>query len=84
MYADDQEGKIADSFNWVAGGLAYDDHPDNTNITYLLNGLLGPYLKSTAVYRCPADQSLSRGKTGLPRVRNISMSQTFRGEGSPE
>ena len=38
MYADDQEGKIADSFNWVAGGLAYDDHPDNTNITYLVSG----------------------------------------------
>ena len=80
MYADDQEGRIANSFDWVRGGLAYDGHPDNTNITYLLNGLLGPYLKSAAVYKCPADRSMSRGKTGLPRVRSISMSQSFRGK----
>jgi prepilin-type processing-associated H-X9-DG protein len=83
MYADDQQGKIADSFNWVAGGLAYDGHPDNTNVTYLLNGLLGPYLKSASVYKCPADRSLSgppTGKVGLPRVRSISMSQSFRGK----
>ncbi len=79
MYADDQESRIANAFDWVHGGLAYDGHPDNTNITYLLDGLLGPYLKSAAVYKCPADMSLSRGRTGLPRVRSISMSQAFRG-----
>ena len=83
MYADDHEAKIANSFDWVKGGLAYDGFADNTNTTLLLEGLLGPYLKSAAVYKCPADQSLSgppTGKVGLPRVRSISMSQTFRGK----
>jgi len=79
MYADDHESRVANSFDWVKGGLAYDGYPDNTNILYLLNGLLGPYLKSAAVYKCPADQSMSYGRTGQPRVRSISMSQTFRG-----
>jgi prepilin-type N-terminal cleavage/methylation domain-containing protein/prepilin-type processing-associated H-X9-DG protein len=93
MYADDHETKIADAFNWVPGGLAYDGAPDNTNTTFLVIGdlpdrpaLLGPYLKNAAVYKCPADLSLSgptdgtvSGKVGLPRARSISMSQSFRG-----
>jgi prepilin-type N-terminal cleavage/methylation domain-containing protein len=83
MYADDHGTKIANAFEWVHGGLGYDGHPDNTNINYLLDGLLGPYLKSAAVYKCPADRSLSgppNGKVGLPRARSISMSQAFRGK----
>jgi prepilin-type N-terminal cleavage/methylation domain-containing protein len=81
MYADDNAGKVADSFAWVGGGLAYDGHPDNTDVTKLQNGLLAPYLKSYAVYKCPADMSLSgpgSGRVGLPRIRSISMSQAFR------
>src|SRR5205823_5861755 len=35
---------------------------------------LAPYLgHSAAVFKCPADTALSRGKTGAPRVRSISM-----------
>jgi len=47
-------------------------------VELLKQGQLAPYLKSVAVYKCPADLSLSFGKTGDPRVRSISMSQMFR------
>ena len=88
MYADDHETKLANAFDWVPGGLNYSGGADNTNTTYLLIGdlnsvpprpaLLGPYLKSVGVYKCPADRSMSLGLTGQPRVRSISMSQMFR------
>ncbi len=47
----------------------------NTN-KFVLGQLspLSPYLAhSPNVFKCPADKSLSRGKTGAPRVRSISM-----------
>lgn len=78
MYADDNATKAATAWGWVGGGLGYDGHTDNTNLTYLTSGLLAPYLKSVGVYKCPADLSMSRGRTGEPRVRSISMSQAFR------
>jgi prepilin-type processing-associated H-X9-DG protein len=84
MYADDNQTQVTTALGdaiWVAGGLAYDGHPDNTNTLHLANGRLGPYLKSVSVYKCPADMSLSgppSGKFGQPRVRSISMSQAFR------
>jgi prepilin-type N-terminal cleavage/methylation domain-containing protein/prepilin-type processing-associated H-X9-DG protein len=78
MYADDHETQLANAFDWVAGGLNYSGSDDNTNTLYLLQGLLGPYLKSVGVYKCPADRSLSFGLAGEPRVRSISMSQMFR------
>ena len=78
MYADDHESKLANAFDWTPGWLNYSGTPDNTNRDYLRNGLLGPYLKSVGVYKCPADRSLSFGRTGDPRVRSISMSQMIR------
>ncbi len=93
MYADDNSGKVANAFDWVPGGLNYRGSPDNTNVADLLVGrpqedpprlaLLGPYLKSAPVYKCPADMSRSLGRAGEPRIRSISMSQMFRtwGEG---
>ena len=77
MYADDNQNRLANAFAWVQGGLDYNGSADNTNSDYLRNGLLGPYLKNSSVYKCPADLSRSRGKTGNPRVRSISMSQAF-------
>ena len=93
MYADDNSGKVANAFDWVPGGLNYRGSPDNTKVADLLVGrpqedpprlaLLGPYLKSAPVYKCPADMSRSLGRAGEPRIRSISMSQMFRtwGEG---
>ena len=78
MYPDDQQTRIANAFDWVQGGLNYSGSTDNTNIIYLKNSLLGPYLKSTTVFKCPADLSKSLGRKGEPRVRTISMNQSFR------
>ncbi len=77
MYADDNRSKLALAFDWVGGGLGYNGEDANTNLSYLINGQLGPYVKNVGVYKCPADQSLSFGKNGLPRVRTISMSQAI-------
>jgi prepilin-type N-terminal cleavage/methylation domain-containing protein len=78
MYADDQQGNVANAFDWVPGGLDYGGSTDNTNVAKLMQGMLAPYLNSYKVYKCPADMSLSFGRRGEPRVRSISMSQMFR------
>src|SRR5215468_4710940 len=78
MYADDHRNNVANAFDWVTGGLNYNGSSDNTNVALLQNSLLAVYLKSVAVFKCPADRSLSFGTRGEPRVRSISMSQMFR------
>jgi prepilin-type N-terminal cleavage/methylation domain-containing protein/prepilin-type processing-associated H-X9-DG protein len=68
-----------DAFDWVIGEMNYDaNNPDNTNTVYLLQGPLGPYLKTAAVYKCVADMSQAQeGGAKLPRVRTLSKSQAF-------
>ena len=64
---------------WVDGWETYPaENGDNTNLNYLINGLLGPYVKNPAVYKCPANQSqASFGGVKIPRVRSVSMSWAF-------
>lgn len=66
MYADDHNGTLAlppgqggiGAFDWVGGGLSYAaGNTDNINISYLIKGPLGPYVKNPAIYKCVADQS---------------------------
>lgn len=91
MYSDDNESRLPAAYEWVPGWLGYSGNIDNTNVADLLVGrpnpafpnekkpaLLAPYLKSHAVHKCPADQSMSFGRTGEPRIRSISMNQSFR------
>src|SRR4051794_22244904 len=78
MYADDHQTKVANGFTWLDGSLDYSGRTGNTNVALLMEGLLGTYLRSAAVYKCPADRSLSFGSRGDPRVRSYSMSQMFR------
>ncbi|MGA2864963.1 MAG: prepilin-type N-terminal cleavage/methylation domain-containing protein [Verrucomicrobiota bacterium] len=71
-------GEYAGSDTWVSGWLDFDNaHADNTNTLYLTDARfsqIGPYVKSPAVYRCPADHSLAPfGSQLLPRVRSMSM-----------
>jgi prepilin-type N-terminal cleavage/methylation domain-containing protein len=64
--------------NWVADRECYSGSWDNTNWTLLVNAQytqLAPYVPNYRVYRCPADQSLTFGNSGPPRVRSYSMSQ---------
>jgi prepilin-type processing-associated H-X9-DG protein len=68
MYADDNSGNLCNAFDWV-GGLEGYGSGNFGNTNDLLNGELGPYVKGTAFYKCPADQS--------SLVRTISMSQSF-------
>lgn len=71
-------GGYAQSDTWVSGWLSFDpNNADNTNTLYLTDARysqIGPYIRSAAVYRCPADKSLARfGSQMLPRVRSTSM-----------
>lgn len=85
MYADDNRGMFPPNEDnqfggWVRGWLDYSGSTDNTNLQFLLDpqfAKLGPYTKSPLVYKCPADQSKSRGLVGEPRVRSIAMSQAI-------
>jgi prepilin-type N-terminal cleavage/methylation domain-containing protein/prepilin-type processing-associated H-X9-DG protein len=90
MYADDNSGNLCNAFDWcsysvtpggplISGGLDFSaGNPANTNVLFLLNGELGPYLKTPAVFKCVADQSVAvEGGVKLPRVRTLSMSQAF-------
>jgi len=83
MYADDNRdflpsnhggGQVGPNI-WVSGNV--NQAPAATNILYLIDSRysqLGPYVKTPAVFKCPADQSTARiGQLTLPRVRSISM-----------
>lgn len=86
MYAQDHEDRLpgvtggvyAGSNTWVSGCLSFaNNNQHNTNTLYLTDARysqIGPYVKSAAVYRCPADLSTAPfGTTRLPRVRSMSM-----------
>jgi prepilin-type N-terminal cleavage/methylation domain-containing protein/prepilin-type processing-associated H-X9-DG protein len=69
---------------WCVGWLDNTTYtPDNTNTLFLMNSQLGKYAGSVGVYKCPADRSLNRGKTGIPRVRSISMNGYLGERGAP-
>jgi prepilin-type N-terminal cleavage/methylation domain-containing protein len=75
MYAGDNDGKLVEnaplqmSTNvWVPGTLK--SSQDATNLNLIRQGRLFPYANAAALYRCPADRTLS---AGLPRIRSYSM-----------
>jgi len=95
MYADDNQGRIVNNHGntytrqtWVTGWLDFSSSYDNINIDYLINnektgmyGLLGPYLKNAAVFRCPADKSQVTIFGRLQnRVRSMSMNNWTGGD----
>jgi prepilin-type processing-associated H-X9-DG protein len=60
----------------VTGWLDYSGSAADTNLDDLINpqyAMLGEYLKSPRVFKCPADISCSHGRSGPPRVRSYSM-----------
>jgi prepilin-type N-terminal cleavage/methylation domain-containing protein/prepilin-type processing-associated H-X9-DG protein len=85
LYADDYLDWMPASRWWVAGGLDYSSHPDNTNTVLLMNrqqSHLAPYTTTPAIYKCPADQSsvVIGGRRHL-RARSYSMNSWM--EGNP-
>jgi prepilin-type N-terminal cleavage/methylation domain-containing protein/prepilin-type processing-associated H-X9-DG protein len=91
MYLDDNSGQLTPNHdgattdptvNWIAGWISFaSNNQDNTNLIYLQNGLLAPYLaKQTVVYKCPADIYLCQESDGAKsRVRSISMNAFIQG-----
>ena len=60
--------------DWTLGAVDQDSPADaqsSTNILCIENGLLFPYLKSIAVYKCPSDQKTGPGN--VPTVRSYSI-----------
>lgn len=86
MYADDYGGALmanqsvgsGNYLNWVRGFMDFSPaNADNVNTSYLTNSqyaAMGLYVKSPAMFRCPADLSTVI-RTGVPmlRVRSYSM-----------
>ena len=76
----DQASRIPNKGNWVSGWLdpRQANNADNTNILLLLEpkyGVLGPYTKSSDVYRCMASKiKVKAGGVSYPLVRTVSMS----------
>ena len=58
----------------VKGGMDWTANPENTNSLLLIdpNTPLGSYVKSSLVWKCPADNYKSSANPG-PRVRSLSM-----------
>ncbi|MEJ0091717.1 MAG: prepilin-type N-terminal cleavage/methylation domain-containing protein [Limisphaerales bacterium] len=64
---------------WVDNNMHY-GLTDATNEAIIKAGQLWNYAKALNVYKCPADNSTQfANKTGLPRLRSYSCSQTFSG-----
>ena len=56
--------------NWVLGAVNTGAGSAATNLDFIENGLLFPYVKNVNAYKCPADQ---RQVLGAPTVRSYSM-----------
>ena len=89
MYAGDNDGFLAGSLGdsrtgkiWVPGNLDFSSNRNNVDKGLLIDpkkgALLGKYLQNAEVFKCPADKSTVKiGKESIPRIRSISMSQSF-------
>jgi prepilin-type N-terminal cleavage/methylation domain-containing protein/prepilin-type processing-associated H-X9-DG protein len=87
LYSDDNGDRLVSNaatgdpkYSWAAGDLR--NALEATNVAFTTGALLGQYVKSAAIYKCPADQTTSNGK---PRVRSQAMNIFFggKGDGSP-
>jgi prepilin-type N-terminal cleavage/methylation domain-containing protein/prepilin-type processing-associated H-X9-DG protein len=82
MYAEDHNsalppnhggGNLAPGLTWVSGWLDFTG-TDATNVHYLKQSHVYPYLQSLNVWKCPGDNSTVRlGSKTFPRVRSIAM-----------
>jgi prepilin-type processing-associated H-X9-DG protein len=63
-----------DKLTWARGDIRYSKR-DGTNIAYLRDALLGPYLQTHLVFKCPSDHSETKlfDGTRYPRLRTYAM-----------
>lgn len=81
MYTTDWQEKFADSGKWIndTPGLTFGNDPQNIDESLLVNSTLSPlanYVKSSKVYKCPAD--IYDAQNG-PRIRSISFNGVLGG-----
>lgn len=69
----DAQNPATTNRSWCVGWLDFSGGSANTNVSLLTRGQMGRYTRTPRVYKCPEDTSLSRGRTGFPRVRSVSM-----------
>ncbi|MBK9137481.1 MAG: type II secretion system protein [Verrucomicrobia bacterium] len=83
MYPDDFAGQLPDCFAWIRGNLNFDNgNRDNWDPTNIFNGQMKDYLRTPEVFKCPADKSTVKYQGVVrPRVRSLSMSQSFSADG---
>ena len=89
MYAGDNDNFLAGCLGdwrsgkvWVPGNLDFSSNRNNIDKGLLVDpkkgALLGKYLQNAEVFKCPADKSTVKiGNEIIPRIRSISMSQSF-------
>ncbi len=67
---------------WIQGHMDWTSDPENTNTAFLLAGKVGPYLKSPAIFKCPADiyaSAIQRRLGWSSRCRSVSMNAFIEG-----
>ena len=89
MYAGDNANFLAGCLGdwrsgkvWVPGNLDFSSNRNNIDKGLLVDpkkgALLGDYLQNADVFKCPSDKSTVKiGNEIIPRIRSISMSQSF-------
>ena len=80
LYVGDYEEKLVPNGKPVAGNLSWTANPDNQNSAMLTDpaqSLMGAYIKSAGVWKCPADKHQSA--TSGYRVRSMSMNAALGG-----
>ena len=82
LYPDDNRDRLVPSLadpdpakTWAAGDLR--DPVQAVNELYVTTALLGTYVKSAAIFKCPADKTTVNGKA---RIRSQSMNIFFGGK----
>jgi len=97
LYVDDHEGalpynmvlygnSLRSSLNWANNVMTRDLSSDNTNLDTLTQASLGSYVsRNTAIFHCPADQSMSTVQLAAGwdhRIRSYSMNGMLGNPGS--
>lgn len=81
LYANDHADSILPNLDgediplgqtWVRGWLGLPG-PDCTNTLFLRQSLLGPYIQSIPLWKCPSAREVTLGPLRMPRVRTLSL-----------
>jgi len=89
MYATDNSDLLLGYTTWISSSfMDWSTSSANTNTDYLTNptnALIARYVKSAAIFKCPADyyQSPAQSAANLVRVRSVSLNGALGGGSGP-